>query len=61
MLLQICIPNAHLSKSGDPMGDSVRVFQKLFRGKTERGYVVHARDGRIPLGPGVTALPLREL
>ena len=43
------------------MATALRVFQEDFGGKAMSGYVVHPRDLRLPLGPGVTALPFAEM
>jgi predicted AAA+ superfamily ATPase len=43
------------------MAASIRVFQEDFGQAAAPGYVVHPGDQRLPLVPGVTALPLCEL
>jgi predicted AAA+ superfamily ATPase len=43
------------------MAASIRQFQKDFGEKAEPGYVIHPGRQRLPLGPGVTALPYAEL
>jgi len=43
------------------MADSIRIFQKDFRGRAQPGWVVHPGDLRLPLGSGVQALPFSEL
>lgn len=43
------------------MAASIKVFQQDFGDKAAPGYVVHPGDVRLPLGPGVTALPFAEL
>ncbi len=42
-------------------GDSIRVFRNEYPGRALPGYVVHPGEIRLPLGPGVSALPLEEL
>ncbi len=42
-------------------GDPIRVFQKDNDELALPGYVVHTGDMRLPLGKGVTALPVAEL
>jgi hypothetical protein len=37
---------------------SIQIFQKDLGSQAGAGYVVHPGDVRLPLGPGVTALPL---
>jgi hypothetical protein len=36
-------------------------FQRDFKGKTRPGYVVHPGSMVLPLGDGVTSLPVGEL
>jgi predicted AAA+ superfamily ATPase len=43
------------------MASVIKTFHKDFGDKAMQGYVVHPGDIRIPLGPGVTALPFAEL
>ncbi|MEW6419047.1 MAG: ATP-binding protein [Nitrospirota bacterium] len=43
------------------MASSIKTFQGDFRGKAAPGYVLHTGDIRLPLGPGVIALPFTEL
>jgi hypothetical protein len=43
------------------MSDSIRRFQEDLGSKAGPGYVVHPGDVRLPLAPGVTALPFAEL
>jgi len=43
------------------MAKDVRLFQELFGSMAAPGYVVHTGSERLPLGPGVTALPFRLL
>jgi uncharacterized protein len=43
------------------MGDAIRTFRNDLGDKALPGYVVHPGDVRIPLGPGVTALPFSGL
>jgi len=40
---------------------SIKIFQKDLGDKSMPGYVVHPGDVRLPLGPGVTALPFANL
>jgi len=42
-------------------GDSIRIFQKDYPDRALPGYVVHPGEIRLPLGPGVSAIPLGEL
>ena len=44
-----------------PMADSIRVFQRDLGKRAAPGYVVHPGDIRLPLSPGVTALPFGAL
>jgi len=43
------------------MADAIRVFQQSLGQKSTPGYVIHPGDVRIPLGPGVSALPFGDL
>jgi predicted AAA+ superfamily ATPase len=43
------------------MASSIRAFQEDLGDRAMPGYVVHPGDIRLPLGAGVTALPLGEL
>lgn len=43
------------------MAASIRVFRHDLGDRVLPGYVIHPGDVRLPLGDGVTALPLREL
>jgi len=43
------------------MADAIRVFQQSLGKKSAPGYVIHPGDARIPLGPGVAALPFGDL
>lgn len=43
------------------MGDSIRTFRADLGRRAAEGYVLHAGDMRLPLGPGVQALPFAEL
>jgi uncharacterized protein len=43
------------------MALNIKTFQKDLKEKARPGYVLHAGDVRLPLGPGVTALPFRDL
>lgn len=43
------------------MASAIKIFQKDFGDKAMPGYVVHPGDIMLPLGSGVTALPLAEL
>ena len=43
------------------MGSAIRTLQRDLGDKVAPGYVVHPGDVRLPLGPGVTALPFAEL
>jgi hypothetical protein len=42
------------------MAEAIRQFQHDFAGKAAPGYVIHPGDVRLPLAPGVTALPFGE-
>jgi hypothetical protein len=43
------------------MAASIKVFQQDYGDKAAPGYVIHPGDVRLPLRPGVTALPFAEL
>ena len=43
------------------MAKEILAFQKDFAGKTREGYVIHAGKLTLPLGKGVTGLPLTDL
>lgn len=43
------------------MAAGLRTFQRDFAAKVEQAYVIHPGHVRLPLGPGVTALPFAEL
>jgi uncharacterized protein len=43
------------------MAAGIVAFRELLGGKAAPGYVIHAGDVRLPLAPGVTALPFGEL
>lgn len=43
------------------MATTLRTFQRDFGRSARPGYLVHAGDVRLPLGPNVTALPLVDL
>jgi hypothetical protein len=43
------------------MADGVATFREDFKGGVEPGYVLHTGDVRLPLKPGVTALPFSDL
>ena len=43
------------------MALNIKTFQKDFGEKVVPGYILHTGDVQLPLGPGVTALPFREL
>ena len=43
------------------MASTIKSFQADAKGKAMPGYVVHPGDIRLPLGPGVTALPFADL
>ena len=43
------------------MAEGIQAFAETFGAKAAPGYVVHPGDVRLPLGGGVTALPLAEL
>jgi hypothetical protein len=58
--LQLCILNAKLHRRV-AMAASIKVFQQDYGDKAAPGYVVHPGDIRLPLGPGVMALPFAEL
>jgi len=51
-----------LSETPRPeMANEIRVFQSDFKEKALPGYVIHPGSVVLPLGPGVTALPLSRL
>ncbi len=43
------------------MGGAIKTFQRDMASAAMPGYVVHPGDIRLPLGPGVTALPFADL
>ena len=43
------------------MAAAIKTFQRDMEGAAMPGYVVHPGDIRLPLGPGVTALPFSDL
>lgn len=43
------------------MARGIQVFRKAFGAKSKPGYVIHPGDRRLPLVPGVLALPFEEL
>lgn len=43
------------------MGSAIKTFQGEMKSVAMPGYVVHPGDRRLPLGPGVTALPFADL
>ena len=43
------------------MGAGVKTFQKDMENAAMPGYVIHPGDIRLPLGPGLTALPFADL
>ena len=43
------------------MAAAVKAFQGDMENAAMQGYVVHPGDKRLPLGPGVTALPFADL
>ncbi len=43
------------------MASAIKTLQKDLEGASMPGYVVHPGDIRLPLAPGVTALPFAEL
>lgn len=43
------------------MAASISIFRKDFGSRVAPGYVIHPGDVRLPLAPGVTALPFGEL
>jgi hypothetical protein len=43
------------------MAGGIKTFQEDFKDRALPGYVLHTGDIRLPLGPGVTALPFAEL
>jgi hypothetical protein len=43
------------------MAAGIVAFRELLGAKAAPGYVVHAGEVRLPLAPGVTALPFAEL
>jgi len=53
---------AKLSATPRPaMTSGIRAFQEDSGGRSAPGYVIHAGDLRLPLAPGITALPFSEL
>ena len=51
-----------LSETPHPnMAKGILSFQEDFAGRAEPGYVVHPGTTRLPIAPGVTALPFGEL
>jgi len=44
-----------------PMAAGIRTFQQMFGDRATGGYVVHPGDIRLPLAPGVIAVPFAEL
>ena len=44
-----------------PMARNLRAFQKNLQDRAAPGYVIHPGEVRLPLAPGVTALPFSEL
>src|SRR4030042_4659530 len=42
------------------MALNIKTFQKDFGEKEAPGYVLNTGDVRLPLGPGITALPFRD-
>jgi uncharacterized protein len=44
-----------------PMAASIRGFQSDFPEKAGQGYVIHPGEVRLPLGPGVKAIPFSDL
>lgn len=44
-----------------PMARNLKVFQKDLEGPATSGYVIHPGEVRLPLAPGVTALPFGDL
>jgi hypothetical protein len=43
------------------MASSIKTFQKDFDDRALPGYVIHPGEGKLPLGPGVTAWPYSQL
>ena len=43
------------------MASAIRAFQKDLGEKAMPGYVVHPGDVKLPLAPGVTAMPFADL
>lgn len=43
------------------MGRPIQAMQKDLGARAGHGYVVHAGDGRTPLGPGVTTAGFSEI
>ncbi len=43
------------------MAEAIKTFQQISGTKASQGYVIHPGDIRLPLAPGVTALPFAEL
>ena len=44
-----------------PMAAGIRAFQQAFGDRAASGYVIHPGDTRLPLAPGVIAVPFAEL
>jgi hypothetical protein len=44
-----------------PMAASIGAFQQVFGDRAASGYVIHPGDTRLPLAPGVVAVPFAEL
>jgi len=43
------------------MADGIRTFRESFGAQAAPGYVVHPGDARLPLAPGIEALPFAQL
>jgi len=43
------------------MANVIRAFQEDLAGKAGTGYVIHRGEVRLPLAPGVVALPFSEI
>ncbi len=43
------------------MAEAIKNFRQDLGDKAAPGFVIHPGDVRLPLGPGVTALPFTEL
>jgi len=62
--MQDCTIPIEVKLSATPrpaMADSINIFRKDFGAKVGKGYVVYPGNLRLPLAPGVVALPFVEL